>query len=313
VSGKAVAAASLTLQNGVEELACAATVSENATIEALSVCEQTARQLDYVHVSLIGELLRSGAFTSRGYRSPAHALGDLLGCDTTTARRRVRVAEDICPRTTLDGQPLPPKLPATAEVFAAGEIGVRHVEVIAEALRSPAAGRLEPDIWAGAEEKLAEQARLYRPGELAVFATDLINALDQDGPGENDDEPEQVNELRFSTRTGKINGQLDGYTRELLATALDGLSKPHGEGDDRTAPRRHADALGEICSRVLDSASLPRRVPGLRVPVDAGGSADAGLRCAGGTDRDGRRGPALGRRSGATHHPGRDPAGGGRT
>jgi hypothetical protein len=51
---------------------------------------------------------------------------------------------------------------------------------------------------------------------------------------------------------------LDGYTRELLATALDGLSTPHGEGDDRSAPRRRADALGEICSRVLDTGALPQ-------------------------------------------------------
>jgi hypothetical protein len=68
-------------------------------------------------------------------------------------------------------------------------------------------------VWAAAEEKLAEQAPSYRPSELAVFALDLITALDQDGPGEREDEPAQVKDLHVSARTGKVKGQLDGLTR----------------------------------------------------------------------------------------------------
>jgi hypothetical protein len=258
MSGNAVAHASSTLRVGVGELARAAAESVEAAIESLTVCESVTRRSEFLHVSVVGDLLRDGEFAVRGYRSPARALSDLLGCDTFAARRRVRVAEDVCPRTTLDGQPLPPRLPATRVEFAAGKIGLRHAEVIAEALRTPAARRLDPAVWAGAEEKLAEQARLYRPSELAVFALDLITALDQDGPGADDDEPGQVNELTLSIRTGKLTGRLDGLTRELLATALDGLTRPRGEEDDRSAARRRADALGEICSRVLGSGLLPQ-------------------------------------------------------
>jgi 5-methylcytosine-specific restriction protein A len=129
---------------------------------------------------------------------------------------------------------------------------------IAEALRSPAARRLAPPVWAAAEEKLAEQAASYRPAELAVFAHDLISVLDQNGPGERADEAEQVNELHLSMRTGKIKGWLDGLTREALATALDALCLPRGPEDERTAGQRRADALGEICARVLDSGQLPQ-------------------------------------------------------
>jgi hypothetical protein len=111
-------------------------------------------------------------------------------------------------------------------------------------------------VWAGAEEKLAEQARLYRPGELAVFAADLINALDQDGP-EPDDGPGQVNELHFSVRTGRIKGRLDGLTREALATALGSLGMPQGAGDERSVARRRADALGEICTQAMTAGALP--------------------------------------------------------
>ena len=40
-------------------------------------------------------------------------------------------AEQVTPRTGLDGAVLPARLPATAAVFAAGRTGLRHVEVIA--------------------------------------------------------------------------------------------------------------------------------------------------------------------------------------
>jgi 5-methylcytosine-specific restriction protein A len=46
---------------------------------------------------------------------------------------------------------LPARLPATAAVFADGRAGLRHVEVIARVLGSPTAGRLAPQVWAGAE------------------------------------------------------------------------------------------------------------------------------------------------------------------
>ncbi|GAA1180433.1 HNH endonuclease signature motif containing protein [Pseudonocardia alaniniphila] len=260
MSENAVALASRTLQRGVGSLRAAADsrAPEEQRVAAVSVCESLSRQLEHLQIELVAGLVRDGVFTARGYRSPVQAVADLLGCDTAIARRRIRVAEDACPGRSLDGRTLPARLPATAAVFAAGEIGLRHVEVISEALRSPAARRLGPQVWAAAEEKLAEQAASYRPAELAVFAHDLISVLDQDGPGEREDEPEQVNELHLSMRTGKVKGRLDGLTREALATALDSLCLPRGPEDERTAGQRRADALGEICARVLDSGQLPQ-------------------------------------------------------
>ncbi len=69
--------------------------------------------------------------------APAHAVADLLGWDLGAANRRVRVAEQVCERVSLDGQVLPARLTDTAAVFAAGEVSLRHVEVIADALGSP--------------------------------------------------------------------------------------------------------------------------------------------------------------------------------
>ena len=67
-------------------------------------------------------------------------MSDLLGWERFEARRRVTAAEQVAPRTGLDGSVLPARLPATAEVFAAGRTGLRHVEVIARVLGGEAGG-----------------------------------------------------------------------------------------------------------------------------------------------------------------------------
>ena len=116
-------------------------------------------------------------------------------------------AEQVTPRTGLDGAVLPARLPATAEVFAAARVGLRHVEVIARVLGTRAAGRLSPQQWAGAEEQLAAKAELYTPTELQNWGTALVELLDQDGEEPDDRPPAQTNEL-FLTRLPGGGGKL---------------------------------------------------------------------------------------------------------
>jgi hypothetical protein len=170
VSENGVALADQALQHGAWLLRATADpcTREEDRVTALSVCEAVTRRLEHIQIELVASLVRDGAF---GYRSTTQALADLLGCDTMVARRRVRVAEDVCPHTSLDGQLLPPRLPTTAVEFAAGRIGLRHVEVIADAMRSPAARRLALDVWAAAEAKLAEQARPTGPASWQCSPT----------------------------------------------------------------------------------------------------------------------------------------------
>jgi len=150
-------------------------------LAAPTLAEGTARALDRTTVGALDTLLRRGTFTERGYRNPTTALTDLLGRDRADARRLVPAAEHVEPRTRLDGTVLPPRLPATAAVLGAGQVGIRHVEIITRVLTSPAAGRLTPDIWAAAEEALAEHATTCTPTELLSWGTALIDALDADG------------------------------------------------------------------------------------------------------------------------------------
>ncbi len=261
--GSALAKAHQSTADGVAALraACDSRADANTRIQALAVCEQLTRQLEHVSVAVVAGLDRDGVFTDRGYSRAAQAVSDLLGWDLGAAARRVRVAEQVCERVSLDGQALPARLTDTAAVFAAGEVSLRHVEVIADALGGSAAGRLSPQVWAGEERQLAARAREYRPKELAAFARDLINALDQDGPEPDHGDDRQINELYLAAvpggAGGRIKGVFDAPSFDALLAALDSFTGPPTPEDQRSLAERRGDGLAELCRQRLDAGDLP--------------------------------------------------------
>jgi Domain of unknown function (DUF222) len=138
--------------------------------------------------------------------------------------------------------------------------------VIARVLASPAAGRLDPQRWAGAEEQLAAKTGQYAPKELAGWGAALVEALDQDGAEPDENPPTPINELHL-TRTagggGKLTGQFDDAAMfDAVAAVLDAHATPLTRDDDRPAGQRHAEALAEVCRYVLDHgerAVVPER------------------------------------------------------
>jgi Domain of unknown function (DUF222)/HNH endonuclease len=230
-------------------------------VSVLTLCDAVARQLDQVTVAAVAGLDREGVFSDKGYRSPVLALSDLLGWERFEARRRTVAAEQVAPRTGLDGTVLPARLPATAEVFGAGRAGLRHVEVIARVLGSKAAGRLSPQQWAGAEEQLAAKADLYSPTELNNWGKALVELLDQDGQAPDDRPPVQVNELLLSRLPGgggKLRGRFDdAAVFDAIATVIDAHAKPLTADDDRSTAERQAEALAVVCGYVLDHGDVP--------------------------------------------------------
>jgi Domain of unknown function (DUF222) len=131
------------LAEAVDALGAAAGngAGDEELLSVLAVCEATGRRLDKVVVDTVAALQRRSAFTDRGDTSTAAALADLLGWERFEARRRTVAAEQVTPRTGLDGAPLPARLPATAAVFAAGRASLRHVEMIARVLATRSAQR----------------------------------------------------------------------------------------------------------------------------------------------------------------------------
>jgi Domain of unknown function (DUF222) len=164
MSESRVAAAHRLLAQAVDALAAvAASGAGDELLSVLTVCEGTTRRLDRVVVDAVAGLERDGTLTERGYRSSVGALGDLLGWERFEARRRVVAAEQVTSQVSLDGTPLPPRLPATAAVFTAGQASLRHVEAVARVLATPAARRLDPDRWAAAEGQMAARTGEYTP------------------------------------------------------------------------------------------------------------------------------------------------------
>ncbi len=259
-----VATAHRLLTEAIDTLSAAADAgpTDAELLSMLTVCEGLTRQLDRLTLETISTLQRRGTFTERGYKSTAGALADLLGWELFEARRRVHAAEHVCPRTALDGTRLPPRLPATAAAFTAGHTRLRHVEVIAKLLDSPAAHRLSPAIWAGAEATLADKATDYTPTELQSWGTELIEKLDADGPEPDEKPPAPINELRLLPHRGRPGGTLkarfdNADLYDAIATLIDTMAAPRTKDDQRTAPQRQAEALAEACSHVLDHGNIP--------------------------------------------------------
>jgi 5-methylcytosine-specific restriction protein A len=228
--------------------------------EALHACHSLIQTAAQFQVETIAALDRNGIFTDCGYRRPDSAVANLLTLDRRQARELTAAAARVCARVDLQGQALPPALPATAAAFAAGTASLTHLSVIGQLLDSPAARRLAPQVWAGVEDQLAAHTGHYTPGELRTWGAQLIEAYDQDGPEPDDDEPPAgTNELRLTPLPaggGLLKGRFDDPARyALIATVLDATSAPLTAEDQRSPAERQADALAEVCGFVADHAA----------------------------------------------------------
>lgn len=73
-------------------------------------------------------------------RTLPKVIADVLRITPAEARRRLRDAAELSPRTTLTGQPLPPVLPATAKAWSAGLLDTDHLRTIQRFTRELPAG-----------------------------------------------------------------------------------------------------------------------------------------------------------------------------
>ena len=102
------------------------------TPECLAMLERLERETRRLPVpghALINQLSRQASETELGGKL-GHALANRLRITRGEAGRRIREAEDLGPRQSITGEPLPPRLEATAAAQHAGEIGAGHVGVI---------------------------------------------------------------------------------------------------------------------------------------------------------------------------------------
>jgi hypothetical protein len=148
-------------------------------LRVLERWEQMRRWQPAVEHALINQLAEQADPTELGGKLPS-ALANRLRISRAEASRRIHEAADLGQRRALNGEPLEPVLPATAEAQRNGELGAGHVAVIRSFWhRLPDFVDIETQVKA--ESQLARLAGEHRPDELAKLADKLTDCLNPDG------------------------------------------------------------------------------------------------------------------------------------
>ena len=148
-------------------------------LRALERLEWAARRLRTPQHALINQLDAQAGDEELG-GTLRSALADRLRITKAEAARRIAEAEDLGERRALTGEPLAPRLTATADAQRDGLIGDGHVKVIRSFFAHLPA---EVDLCTrqAAEADLAGKATGYRPDELAKYAQRIMDWLNPDG------------------------------------------------------------------------------------------------------------------------------------
>jgi hypothetical protein len=207
------------------------------------------------------------------------ALADILRVSRTDAMKLVDAAENLGPRTALNGEPLQPWLAATAGAQADGGIGAGHVAVIRDFMSS-LPGHISITAREDAENTLVGIARVKRPEELRNDARDLHLQLDQDGPEPTDPKPRATKkgEMHVGPQQPDGRSKFWGYfTPESRATfeavqakwakpgacnpadespCIDEVSEDAAARDGRSQAQRNHDAFLAVNRAMLASGGL---------------------------------------------------------
>jgi Domain of unknown function (DUF222) len=245
-------------------------------LRVLERWEQLRRWQPAVEHALINQLAEQADPTELGGKLPS-ALADRLRISRAEASRRIQEAADLGQRRALNGEQLPPVLPATAEAQRNGDIGAGHVAVIRSFWhRLP--DFVDVETRAKAEAQLARLAGEHRPDELAKLADRLTDCLHPDGDFTDVDRAK-----RRGITIGKqdldgmspISGYLTPEARATIDAVFAKLAAPGMcnsaddepcvsgtpsqaaiQGDTRTAAQRNHDALLAAARALLASGEL---------------------------------------------------------
>jgi hypothetical protein len=142
-------------------------------------------------------------------------------------------------------------MPVAADALAAGDLSPSSIAMLASA-RDAA-----PEQFGRAEASLVEAARTLPAEELGATVTRWRH---EHADNANDDRQELYLSPTLGGR-GKVSGDLNTETTQVLITALrailDAEVRSNDRTDTRSPARRRADALGVICRQWLDSPGRP--------------------------------------------------------
>ncbi|MHA7653008.1 HNH endonuclease signature motif containing protein [Mycobacterium sp. ML4] len=259
---------------GLRELNVAA-LDPVVRLRALERLETSRREQAVLSHDIIGSVAAQDPADIGG---PAvQVIADWCRITYTEARRRIRDAAQLAPRTTLTGQELPPELPATARQWRDGLLDAQHLRVIQTFLHDLPADT-PTAVVEHAERFLAYQATQLRPDQLDKVAKRAAVTINPDGKFSDRDRARQRG---FTWKPQRADGMSEGTlvaTPELRANidawlacfAAPGMCNPAdqtpcvtGEPSDeaagtdiRTHAQRQHDALNSLVRGQLGDPKL---------------------------------------------------------
>jgi PAS domain-containing protein len=209
--------------------------------------------------------------------APLKVLADWLRITPAHARRRATLAGPLAARRTLDGQPLPPRRPATAEAWRAGHLDTEHLRVI-DRFFAELPAHVGPAERDRADSVLAGHARDLRPDQLAVLAAKLAAVLNPDGQFSDADRAarrgftwSRQDASGMSTgrlvATPALRAELEAWLAKFAAPGMCNPADPRPavggqptseqiDADRRTHPQRQHDALEALVRGQLGDPKL---------------------------------------------------------
>lgn len=255
-------------------------------LEALERLETIRRKAAATALDLVGSVQRSKDPALGG--ATAKVIADVVRITPAEARRRIRDAGQLQPRTTLTGQTLPPLLAATAKAWDAGLLDIEHLRTIQNFLRDLPED-IHPAEAAKAEAFLAETATQLRPDQLGKLADRLAVTLNPDGKFSDDyralqrgftwcgrQRPDGMS-IGKLLATPELRAMLDAWLAKFAAPGMCNPadqtpvtagepSQPNIDGDRRQHAQRQHDALAALVRGQLGDPNLGRH-NGLPVTV----------------------------------------------
>ena len=202
----------------------------------LEAIERGARQLRTPQHALINLLAAQCSADELGGKLKV-VLADRLHITPDDAGRRIDEAADLGPRRALTGEPLTPRLTATAAAERDGLLGGGHVKVIRKFLHD-LPKMVDPGTRQEAETQLALLAAGRRPDELAEMAKALMDWLNPDGKF-SDEERARKRGIIIGKQEPDGMSRISGYLNPELRATFDAvnakLAAPGvGNPDDET-------------------------------------------------------------------------------
>jgi len=244
---------------GLESLSAESPGELRSVVLADQVVE-LAGLIDRLHIEWlrrVGELDKRNLYRVEGAVSAAAWIRWRCRREGGEARRAVATARDLA------------EMPLTEAAAVARKITPAQIEVLA------GAHRRHPEAFVISEEILVEAARRCTTPDVRRLVGYWSQNLDPDRTVRDAETVREQRRLHLSMSTD--GGFLDGFFDPEGAVTVDAALVAHTQAGDRdaedtrTPAQRRADALVDICRRVLDTGTLPTvngEKPHLSVIVD---------------------------------------------